>query len=89
MRITEILMDIDIPESMQDKTVSSLTARADRIEKDTLFFLTESVAYNKQKLLPFKEKAYLLPTTDFSPQEEGLWRLSNAKNMQKAKNKAS
>ncbi|MBQ8268153.1 MAG: UDP-N-acetylmuramoyl-L-alanyl-D-glutamate--2,6-diaminopimelate ligase [Clostridia bacterium] len=53
MKITEILTDIKIPDSIKDADVSALSASPQGIDEGTLFFLTEGVNYEKQRLLPF------------------------------------
>ena len=53
MRISELLQNQQIPCEVKNQVPLHLSSRIDDIEKNTLFFLTEGISYDKQRLLPF------------------------------------
>ncbi len=53
MKISELLTDAAIPSDAATLIPQALTARADRITSSTLFFLTEGVSYDTERLLPY------------------------------------
>ena len=53
MKISDLLTDAAIPSDAATLMPQALTAKAERITPSTLFFLTEGVSYDPERLLPY------------------------------------